>query len=684
MIEKQIELEKEMLAAGVARYTKALKTSEEAGRASETPYAQRLLPDMCVILSKAIQAFLNEEKKGVAGAKMTSRVLLKRSDPDTTALITMKVVFDSLIQGSKLTSMAVKLGQRVEDQIRFERFEQQNPDYYKAIIEDFKKKGTTAYRHKHRVLTNKANEHNDNWKEWTPSERVHVGAKLIELALLSTGLLKKVPRHEHKKKIWYIEPTEEALEWIKEHTLHASVLHPETAPCIVPPKDWTGMHDGGFYTEALQCRVPFVKTRSSKHRQAIKDADFSEPMAAVNELQKTPWRLNTQVHSVLKEVWRRNLGIGMPPSEPTEIPKCPLPKELKKADMTAAQKDQFMGWKRQAASAYTEEHERVSKCLQLARVLSMAEKYSSKAKFYFVYTCDFRGRVYAASPSFSPQGADFAKGLLHFHEAKELGETGAYWLAVQGSNVYGYDKDSYDGRVQWVNDNEQAILAVARDPLGSDERSFWANADKPYQFLAFCFEWAGYKREGSSFKSRLPIALDGSCNGIQNFSAMLRDAVGGAATNLVASEKPQDIYMECAKVCIRKLEQSDSEYAPLLLELGINRKITKKPVMTLPYGSTRLSCRDSVEAYLRKIEQSHWDSFELGKVASFLTAIIWDSIGEVVIAARAAMKWLQDASKIVSIKNEPLMWTTPTGFRVYQGTVYNNSQRIRTQLCGRA
>jgi DNA-directed RNA polymerase len=39
------------------------------------------------------------------------------------------------------------------------------------------------------------------------------------------------------------------------------------------------------------------------------------------------------------------------------------------------------------------------------------------------------------------------------------------------------------------------------------------------------------------FVSHLPVAFDGSCNGLQNYSMMLRDEVGGAATNLVPSRE---------------------------------------------------------------------------------------------------------------------------------------------------
>ena len=40
----------------------------------------------------------------------------------------------------------------------------------------------------------------------------------------------------------------------------------------------------------------------------------------------------------------------------------------------------------------------------------------------------------------------------------------------------------------------------------------------------------------------LPVHQDGSCNGLQHYAALGRDALGGAAVNLTPSEQPQDVY----------------------------------------------------------------------------------------------------------------------------------------------
>ena len=92
--------------------------------------------------------------------------------------------------------------------------------------------------------------------------------------------------------------------------------------------------------------------------------------------------------------------------------------------------------------------------------------------------------------------------------------------------------------------------------------------------------------------SKLPVCLDGSNNGLQHFSAMLRDTIGGKATNLTPEVIPQDIYQMVADVVQEKVQEDGKSGVPYSKEwitFGIDRKITKRPVMVVPYGGTRFS-----------------------------------------------------------------------------------------------
>src|SRR5690606_8165837 len=109
--------------------------------------------------------------------------------------------------------------------------------------------------------------------------------------------------------------------------------------------------------------------------------------------------------------------------------------------------------------------------------LKLARMYNGRT-FWFVYQCDFRGRIYCTVNGLSPQGTDFGKALLKFSEGKELGEKGELWFKVHGANMFGYDKVSYSDRIKWVTENEDYILAVGAAAINN--RTFWKSADKPW------------------------------------------------------------------------------------------------------------------------------------------------------------------------------------------------------------
>jgi DNA-directed RNA polymerase, mitochondrial len=44
------------------------------------------------------------------------------------------------------------------------------------------------------------------------------------------------------------------------------------------------------------------------------------------------------------------------------------------------------------------------------------------------------------------------------------------------------------------------------------------------------------------YVSHIPVHMDGSCNGLQHYAALGRDAVGGAAVHLMPCSQPQDVY----------------------------------------------------------------------------------------------------------------------------------------------
>lgn len=685
LYKEELALEEGMIQYGKDRYRAGVQKAEEQGRGSETSYARRLLSVICKDLAIVVDVYT---KTTGPGKGANARVVLRKLSPDQSAFIALKSIFDSLIREEPLVSIAMTIGARIEDQIRFTEFQEDVPDLYNYIVQEFRERNVVNYRRKHRVLVN-AHQRQSAWSGLTVNQRVQLGTKLIEMAITATGMFDvKLQRVPGGKTFKVLYATDETVTWIEEHVSRFELLYPDFSPTVIPPKPWTNLYNGGYYLEPLRKRYSFIKSKSKVQRDAIKGHDYSTAMGAVNKIQETGWRINQFVLETMQDVWRRNMRIGMPPSEPYSIPPCPFPKEVTKEDMSEQELIKFKFWKKECSDLYSMEKQRVSKCMLLGRILSSAVRYTKYDAFYFVYNCDFRGRIYAASSGFSPQGPDIAKGVLEFSTGKALGATGFRWLCIHGANTYGYDKASYDDRVSWCEERKDQLVSIGNDPFGVGCVDAWKDADKPYQFLAFCREYSQAIKDQEGFISHLPIALDGSCNGLQHFSAILRDEVGGKAVNLLPADVPQDIYGEVAVVTTNKLKgmlgdpEDTEEHACKALAFGVTRKICKKPVMTLPYGSTQRNCLIKTAEYIKENpETSIWKD-DMYRGATFLGNTIWGSIGDVVIAARSAMKWLRAVSSILSKENYPIYWLTPTGFLMYQSMMELNRRVIKTQLLG--
>jgi DNA-directed RNA polymerase len=290
---------------------------------------------------------------------------------------------------------------------------------------------------------------------------------------------------------------------------------------------------------------------------------------------------------------------------------------------------------------------------------------------------DWRGRLYAVPVDLNPQGEDAVRALLTFSEGKALDERGAFWLAVHGANSFGEDKVSFEDRVEWVRTNEDAILKSAADP---HHETWWRGADAPWQFLAFCFEWAAFKQHGIGYVSHLPVSLDGTCNGLQHFSAMLRDEQGGSAVNLMPSDTPHDIYAKVAERVVQTLSEDADPLAEKWLGIGVDRKLVKLAVMTLPYGAGDYTRGDQIKEYLEDLRPKAIRTSP--RERNYLVKKhVTPAIEAMVPSARKAMQWLQEVALAMAAKDLPVQWQTPTGFVVQQS--YHKQDSVLVKYRGK-
>lgn len=688
MYNSQTDLENEMAAQGSARAARFLEKNEEQGRAANNPYANTIFRRFVRPLAEKIQSDL--DAKG-AGKRKAHTVLLQSLEPELVAYIAIRTVMVDLLEDSKSNNgrgLCYAVGKNIQGECVLRQFENESPESFWAMQKELTRRHSQDIRHRLTLTSREMRKQNITPIDWGHGSRDQVGAYLCE-SMAGLGLIeitrRRVSRNgKHKDEI-NIELTDEIVDLIATCRGLIEETMPYFLPTIEEPRPWVSLYDGGFHTDRVRKMAGGCIINGNPG-----GGDLTQILEALNALQSVRWSINGDVLDVVKSVIKAGIEMEEIVS-PTGKGKPEKPSFLdskSKDEMTPKEVDEFKAWKRKASEWYTDKKLRMQKYGRQFNAVGVADKFRNEGVIHFVYHADFRGRFYPHTTGVNPQGSDLQKALLHFADGMKLETKEArHWFYIHGANKWGEDKSPFNKRIGWVIDNHDMLMGIANDPIGNRE---WMKADSPWQFLAWVLEYAELSKYGERFfESKLPISMDGSCNGLQNFSAALRDEIGGRATNLVPSDKPHDIYTEVADVLRRKLAEmpeDEKHYRTRWEQHGIKRKLVKRSVMTLPYGSTMFSARDFIlKDYLQHEDTPEFDRTELKQAASFLAKPLWASIGDVVVKAREAMNWLQKCSGVVLKQHKDIRWRVPGGFVVCQDyRSFEQVGQIRVSLFGGA
>lgn len=659
---REMDHEQAMLDEGIARFEQRVVKERNRGQLSASGGGKVVVASMTAKIADLVVEEIARLESGRVKRKPPELRTLKLLPARVLALITLSSTLDCLgmdKEGRKTTQhIAWRIGNAISAEAMARDFRKEERPLFEAVVRRIKSRnGSPSQRMQEIVKVYKTLD--EKADPMTTQEKVRLGTFLLTFAE-AVGVVESHTLPSAGRRLTKVfEITPQVLEIIANTDNAMAEMQPHLLPTLITPRPWTSLRSGGYWMSFRGCNMIVAKNRSNGIRSA-QDVDMPRMFTPVNYLQSVPYRINPKVLDVIKRMRESNITCSsLPPSQLEGVP--PKPHDIESNEEARA------AWRVEARGVHTRNATVKGRVLAASKTISVADSLKDEENIFFPKVVDFRGRVYDLPMFLKPQGDDLSKGLLEFANGKPLGPDGGYWLAVHGANVWGEDKVSLDDRVQWVLQNEARIIRAGEEPF---EERFWMDADKPFQFLAFCVEWAGAREYGDDYVSRLPVALDGSCNGLQHLSAILRDSVGGAAVNLMPAEKPQDIYTEVMVKVIDVLklkaetgEPTAQKWLPL-----IQRKTVKRPVMTLPYGATRQGFADQImEDTIRPLEKAGESPFpESYAAAKYLGEIVWEATGSVVIAAREAMDWLQEVAKVASKSGKEIRWTTPSGFVVKQ------------------
>ncbi|KAG2710877.1 hypothetical protein I3760_04G049900 [Carya illinoinensis] len=715
---RQVKIETEAWEQAANEYRELLMDMCEQKLAPNLPYMKSLFLGWFEPLRDAIekeQELCRNGKNRAAYARYFDQL-----PADMMSVITMHKLTGLLMTGgehgaARVVQAACMIGDAIEQEVRIHKFlektKQKKGDKDKkkeggdsdAVIKEqdkLRKKVTNLMKQQKLLAVKQIVKGQDDSKPWGQDARAKVGSRLIELLMqtayiqppnnqFADGLPDIRPAFVHSfrtvtnegkktsRRYGIIECNPLVHKGLEKTARHMVIPY---MPMLVPPVKWRGYDKGGH----LFLPSYIMRTHGSRQqREAVKRAPRKqlEPVfEALNTLGYTKWRINKRVLSVVERIWANGGRLA----DMVDRNDVPLPDEPDTEDEAQLKK-----WKWKIKSVKKENRERHSQRCDIELKLAVARKMKDEDGFFYPHNLDFRGRAYPMHPYLNHLGSDLCRGILEFAEGRSLGKSGLRWLKIHLANLYagGVDKLSHEGRIAFTENHLDDIFESADRPL--EGRCWWLNAEDPFQCLAVCMNLTEALRSSSpeTFISHIPVHQDGSCNGLQHYAALGRDKLGAVAVNLVAGEKPADVYSGIAARVLEIMQRDahkdpnifpDALHARILIN-QVDRKLVKQTVMTSVYGVTYIGARDQIKRRLKE-RGAIADEAELFRASCYAAKTTLTALGEMFEAARSIMSWLGECAKIIASENQTVRWTTPLGLPVVQP--YRNLQRhlIKTSL----
>ncbi|KAL2818190.1 hypothetical protein BDW59DRAFT_152245 [Aspergillus cavernicola] len=749
---RQHQLESDVMRSALTRWRKETDALKQLGP-DVTVGDQRLSPimlqwhsDLVTRLEKELKLIDEMEGQPIRTVDQKERseygIFLRALKSERLAAVTILGVMGHLVRGGlekgiKLTPLVLGIGTDIYDEVMADRTIQKQKEagssaHRLKILKEMlagrnKKEGWAKWR----TLVQKM-EKDDPDVSWDAGVRTKIGAVLMSF-LFEVGKVPvpvaEGPTTETKKRVT-MEPAFQhsyQISWgrrsgyIHVHPAMVKIVTQEPAsdllgrhlPMVCKPRPWETYKQGAYYLHqnSLVRTTPGESLQPAYVKAALEDNGLEDIRKGLDILGKTGWKINNAVFKVMLEAWNSGEPIaGLAPIEP-DLPTPPKP----------SSDEGYVAEKKWAALVQDIENQRSGlhshRCFQNFQ-MEVARAYLNET-FYLPHNMDFRGRAYPLPPYLNQMGADNARGLLLFSEAKPLGESGLRWLKVQLANLSGYDKASLSEREQFTMDHLDDVLDSANNGLHG--RRWWLKAEDPWQCLAACIELRNALQLSvpTEYSSRLPIHQDGSCNGLQHYAALGGDKLGAQQVNLEPSDRPSDVYSGVAEFVKESVSRAAAEGEPIaqVLEGKVTRKIVKQTVMTNVYGVTFLGAMKQVRRQLADYyPELTKDEQNLG--SSYIARKIFEALGSMFSGAHGIQYWLGDCAiritqsmppeQIEALAKEALnpnivaekgkkkkntsdptkkfkstvIWTTPLGLPVVQPYRARVARRIMTWFQG--
>ncbi|KAI0340467.1 DNA/RNA polymerase [Trametopsis cervina] len=679
---------------------------------------------LTVRLKAEVALLIKEEDKSTAKAHERLSPYLSLVKPESMSLIVILELMHlhgtgGIAEGMKTARALLAVGRAVEIEYKAQMCKRNNISIPQTTRNDLSFFSTLGYRdlHTNRVTARKFIEDSEDWtSDWSQAVRVRLGSFLVD-ALMDVATVTRTATNKDGEKVSEEQPAfYHSYEYVRGHKLGViklnpvisermakesvrEALHPRHLPMLVQPKRWVSFNEGGYiYNKATVMRYKDSQEQLSYLKEASNLGNLELVYAGLDVLGSTPWKINREVFDIVLRVWNSGKRLGkIPPVAYDE----PEPEKPENYDTDPRARAVYLG--RHKSYLTTKANNHSDRCSTNYKI-EIARTFLHDT-FYLPHNVDFRGRAYPLPPHLNHIGDDLSRGLLKFAEAKPLKESGLRWLKIHLANLYGYDKGTFDERVNFVHEHLEDVYDSAERPL--EGRRWWQKADDPWQCLATCIELraALQSDDPAMFLSSLPVHQDGTCNGLQHYAALGGDEGGAQQVNLSVTDRPSDVYTHVADMVEEQLKKDAAEGDPFaqLLSGKISRKVVKQTVMTTVYGVTFIGAREQIENRLK--ERSDIPEEQAWRAASYLARKVLICIADLFNGAKGIQLWLNTAARLITKSIPPdrvevalagpakdkvkrlrkeqmtsVIWTTPLGLPIVQPYRAVKRKQIMTAL----
>jgi len=667
----------------------------------EIPRTQRFIARAYAEVKQSIEAVLAIQTRGVGGK---FKGWLRKVPSDVAAVIAIREVISRLMSSKQagenvsIQNLATAIGRAYELEVRVHDAEVVNPLYMKRVHEQIKDRNTTSQSHIRGVYNTAYKAVMKEGAECSLSNSEHLQlGKFGVQACMDAGIVQLHKGLGKNGNLYIYTLVPEIQDFLLRYNQSdvANVLNKSTGAMMCPPDPWTTLSDGGYLSARRKAVQPFLTLNNIRksERPRLRDTFTAEGMPmvfeAANYLQSIPFSIHKPTLDAIKRVWMDGGGVmGVPGKAIPEVPVFPFSETWDKAGAPENELSEFTRWKMQCVMAYDNIREWRGKTREIGSFIRVAN--DIKGAMWLPVFVDRRGRwYYRGTPN--PQGSDMSKAALHSDVKKPLGKAGLYWLKVQIANCFGFDKERFDERAAWTDANWTTIQNALEQP--ENHPDVWGN-DSPWCMFSAAYELNQAYLSGNpeTYECGVFVHMDATCSGLQHFSAMLRDPIGGGFTNLYDDTfvgPKQDIYSRVATNALAVIkmdsESSDPEKAAVALwwlKAGIPRGLAKKPVMTYCYGATLRGTLSFVHQYVEEEMGLRFpDGVRAYDYASYAAQKLFIGIAATVPAAEAAMQWLKGVARQMP-NGRRMEWKSPTGFLVQHDYQAYDEVRVKLRSCG--